>query len=292
VLSVLFAVIAAGANAMSSVLQRKSAMATPPDSQSGLRVVIAQLHHKVWFEGFGLLLIGFLGQAAALSVGSLAVVQPVLAAELPITLVVASRMFRRPLGRREKIAIVAMAGGLAAALAAAAPTPGNRDPSSIRMALGCGCALALLAVIAAIGWRMRSSARAALFGVTSGGLFGVTATLMSTVTARAQLGAAPLFSSWQLYAMAVSGLAALVVLQQAYGAGVLTASQPGVTIVDPIIAVVLGVAVFGEKLRMGWLLPLEIAAIAFIVFGAVEMSRSPLAANDASDQQETEPARA
>jgi drug/metabolite transporter (DMT)-like permease len=276
---------------MSSVLQRKGAMETPPERQSGLRVVIAQLHHPVFFGGFALLVVGFLCQATALRLGSLAVVQPVLAAELPITLLFASRVFRRPLHRRKWIAIAAMAGGLAVALAAAAPTPGKRNPADVPLAIGCGSALAFLAVIALVGWHLRGSPRAALLGITSGGLFGVTATLMTTVTVRAQAGLQTLFTSWQLYAMAIVGLAALIVLQQAYGAGVLNASQPGVTIADPIIAVILGVTVFGEKLRLGWLLPIEIAAIGAIVFGAVEMSRSPLAASDSASRDETtEPA--
>jgi drug/metabolite transporter (DMT)-like permease len=291
-LSILFAMVAAVANAVSSVLQRKGAMQTPPERQSGLRVVVAQLHHRVFFGGVGLLIVAFLAQAVALSVGSLAVVQPILAAELPVTLLVAARVFRRPLHRREWTAIVAMAGGLAAALAAAAPTAGRHSPGAVPLALGCGSATVLLALIAAVGWRMRGASRAALFGITSGGLFGVTATLMADVTARAQAGPAELFGSWQLYAMAVAGLAALVVLQQAYGAGVLNASQPGVTIVDPIIAVVLGVTVFHERLRLGWLLPLEIAAIGSIIFGAIEMSRSPLAASDTDSDREAEPAHA
>jgi drug/metabolite transporter (DMT)-like permease len=289
VLSILFAVVAAAANAVSSVLQRKGAMKTPPERQSGLRVVVAQLHHRAFFGGFGLLIVGFLAQAAALSVGSLAVVQPILAAELPITLLVASRVFRRPLHRREWTAIAGMAGGLAAALAAASPTEGGHNPADLPLAAGCGSACALLLITAVIGWRLQGAPRAALLGITSGGLFGVTATLMATVTARAQSGVGTLFSSWQLYAMALAGLAALVVLQQAYGAGVLNASQPGVTIVDPIIAVALGVTVFHEKLRLGWLLPIEIAALGAIVFGAIEMSRSPLASSEADDDHNSEP---
>lgn len=289
-LSLLVALLAAAANAVSSVLQRKGAMETPPERQSGLRVVVAQLHHPAFFGGFALLVVGFLCQATALSLGSLAVVQPVLAAELPITLLVASRIFRRALHRREWIAIAAMAGGLAAALVAARPTPGNRNPADVPLAIGCGSACAFLAIIAVVGWQLRGSPRAALLGITSGGLFGVTASLMTTVTVRAQAGAATLFTSWQLYAMAAAGLAALIVLQQAYGAGVLNASQPGVTIADPIIAVILGVTIFGEQLRLGWLLPVEIAAVGAIVFGAIEMSRSPLAASDAESRHDSEPA--
>jgi len=101
VLTVVLAVLAATANAFSSVLQRKGAMEAPPERSSGLRVVIEQLHHKVWFGGFACLVAGFLLQATALSSGGVAMVQPILAAELPITLVIASRLFHRPLGRRE-----------------------------------------------------------------------------------------------------------------------------------------------------------------------------------------------
>jgi drug/metabolite transporter (DMT)-like permease len=276
VLSVLFAVLAAAANAVSSVLQRKGAISAPPDRTGGLRVVVEQLHHKVWFGGFGLLVVGFFAQAAALSVGSLAAVQPILAAELPFTLIIAARLLRGRLGKREWLAVLAMTGGLAAALAAAAPTAGRPDTSGLAWAVGCGCVLAVLAATAATGWRLDGPARAALLGASAGGLFGLTAAFMATVTSRAQGGVVELVGSWQLYAMIAGGFAALVVLQQAYGAGLLAAAQPGVTIVDPIVAVVLGVTLFGEQLRLGWLVVIELAGIAAIVFGALELSRSPL----------------
>lgn len=277
VLSVLFAVLAAAANAFSSVLQRKGVMEAPPERSAGLRVVMEQLHHKVWFGGFACLVAGFLLQATALSLGSVAMVQPILAAELPMTLVLASHLFRRSLSRREWWAVAAMAGGLAAALGSASPSAGNADPGGFSELVGCGAAVGALFVVTLVGWHLQGSPRAALLGVSTGGLFGVTATLMATVTVRAQSGPAALFGAWQLYAMAGLGVTAVIVLQQAYGAGVLTASQPGVTIVDPIVAVVLGITVFREQLRLGWLLPIEIAAIAAIIIGAVELSRSPVA---------------
>lgn len=283
VLSVLLAVLAAAANAFSSVLQRKGALEAPPERSSGLRVVVEQLHHKVWFGGFACLVAGFLLQATALSLGSVAMVQPILAAELPITLVLAARIFRQSLGRREWWAVAAMAGGLAAALVSAAPSAGDTDPGGIVELVGCGVAVGALLVITLLGWHLHGSPRAALLGVSTGGLFGVTATLMATVTVRAQSGPAALFGAWQLYAMAALGVTAVVVLQQAYGAGVLAASQPGVTIVDPIVAVVLGVTVFGEQLRLGWLIPVEIAAIGAIIVGALELSRSPVARSQDAD---------
>ena len=275
-LTLVFAVLAASANALSSVLQRKGALSEPDEESRGLKVVLDQLHHKAWFGGFAMLIAGFLLQAAALSVGSLAVVQPVLAAELPLTLLIASRVFHRGLGRREWLAVLAMAAGLAALLGAASPTQGRSDASGLAWALGSGAVVLVLAITAGTGWSVHGQMRAGFLGATSGGLFGLTAAFMATATQRAQNGPGALFSAWQLYAMALAGMGALVVLQQAYAAGMLTVAQPGVTIADPIVAVGLGVGIFGEQVRLGWLLPLEIVAVLAIGFGAVELSRSPL----------------
>lgn len=275
-IGILFAVLAAAANALSSVLQRKGAMSAPPEHASGWRVVVDQLHHKVWFEGFGLLIIGFLLQAAALAESSLALVQPILACELPFTLLVAVRIIGGRLGRREWLAVAAMAGGLGALLASAAPTTGHADTSGPGWAWGCGCALLVLGAVAAAGWRFRGASSAALLGVAAGGMFGLTATFMANVTERAQQGFVPLFASWQLYAMIAGGFAAIAILQQAYGAGTLAAAQPGVTMADPVVAAALGIALFDERIRLGWLIPVELIGIAAIAIGAIELSRSPL----------------
>lgn len=281
-ISIICALLAAAANALSSVLQRKAALSAPLDRRRGLRVVIEVLHHKVWFAGFAFLIVGFVLQAVALSQGALAVVQPILASELPLTLLVAAHLLGGRLGGRELLAVVAMAAGLALALGAAAPSGGQLDVSGAAWATACGVALAAIAVSLLLGWRLQGPASAAFLGIGAGGLFGLTAAFMLTVTGQAQQGPAALFGAWQLYAMAGAGIAALTVLQQAYGAGTLAAAQPGVTIADPIMAVLLGVFLFGEEIRTGWLVPLEVIGVAAIVAGAIELSRCLLVRADAA----------
>lgn len=279
-ITIICATCAAGSNALASVLQRKAALSTPLERRSGLRIVIEVLRHKVWFGGFAFLVLGFLLQAAALSTGALAVVQPILAAELPLTLVIAARILGGRLARRELLSAVVMAAGLALALGAAAPSGGRTEASGAGWAVGCGVSVAVIAAVLVVGLRLGRPTSAVFFGIAAGGLFGLTAAFMVTVTARAQLGPADLFASWQLYAMAVSGVAALMVLQEAYAAGTLAAAQPGVTIADPILAVMLGVFMFGEQIRTGWLVPLELIGIAGIAFGSITLSRSPLIMGD------------
>ena len=63
----------------------------------------------------------------------------------------------------------------------------------------------------------------------------------------------------------------------AFQAGSLAASQPGLTIVDPLVASMLGVLLFGERLNHHpVVLTGEIVAVAVLVASVVILSRSPL----------------
>jgi drug/metabolite transporter (DMT)-like permease len=275
-LSVLLAACAAVANAVASVLQRK-ATRSAPDEAGGLQLIRNQLHRPAFFGGILGLIAGFLLQAGALSQGELSVVQPVLAGELPLTLFIAGLVFHRRLGRREWLSAALMAGGLAVALIAADPSPGDPTrPSGLAWGVAVGGTAALLGLLAVVGWRSAGPARAALLGTVAGGLFGLTAAFMATVTGQVQHGVGAPFGSWQVYAMVTTGAAAVYLLQPAFQAGLLAAAQPGVTLADPIVAVVLGVVLFGEHLRLGWWSVLELVGVAGIGTGAVLLARSPL----------------
>jgi hypothetical protein len=89
------AVLAACANAVSSVLQRTANKRVPQSENMSLRQIRSLLHQPVWFFGILAITAGFLLQATALGSGQLAVVEPVLVLELPFTLILASRLFRQ-----------------------------------------------------------------------------------------------------------------------------------------------------------------------------------------------------
>ena len=63
----------------------------------------------------------------------------------------------------------------------------------------------------------------------------------------------------------------------AFQAGSLAASQPGLTIVDPLVASVLGAALFGERLDVQpWAVTGELVALITLVASVILLSRSPL----------------
>jgi hypothetical protein len=77
----------------------------------------------------------------------------------------------------------------------------------------------------------------------------------------------------------------VIFMQQAYAAGVLTAAQPGVTLVDPVFAVALGIFLFHERIMLGGLLIVELLGVLLVIIGAIELSRSPLSAGEPADSR-------
>ena len=283
----LLAVLAACANATSSVLQRKAGRKVPRGENLSIQLILSLLHERVWFGGILAIIVGFLLQAAALGNGQLSVVEPILVLELPATLLLATKVFRSRLHRREWGAAVAMAAGLAAMLYALSPSSGH--PQGIRWyawALGIGVNLAFIAAMVAWGRRgpagggprsgQSSALQAAVLAVGAGAGFGMTAALMKGMTSVYSQGMAALLSSWQLYAMVASGVGAMFLVQSALNAGRLVAAQPGLTLTDPIVSILWGVLVFREQVRTGWFLAVTVAGGLVMAGAVIVLGRSPL----------------
>ncbi|MEU2880846.1 hypothetical protein ABZ651_32535, partial [Streptomyces sp. NPDC007070] len=95
-LTIVLALLAALSNASASVLQRRAATdESDPGSgaRQALRWLVRVLRRPYWLAGAGLLALSTVLQAAALAVGSLSVVQPLMASELLFTLAVGSVVF-------------------------------------------------------------------------------------------------------------------------------------------------------------------------------------------------------
>ncbi|MEV5747901.1 DMT family transporter [Actinoallomurus sp. NPDC052308] len=206
--------------------------------------------------------------------GGLALVQPLLVAELPLTMIFIARLSQVHLGRRVWLAVGAMTAGLAGFLGAASPTPGRRPPGVL---IWVTAAVVTVGVIVGIVFLARSTsgpARVALLGVTAGLGFAFTATFMKATTGLAGKGLAVLLTSWEPYAMVAAGFGSLFLLQNALQSGTLVAAQPALTITDPVASILYGVTMFGEGVRTGGWVIAEIAGFALICYGTLRLSRS------------------
>jgi drug/metabolite transporter (DMT)-like permease len=288
-LSYVLAVLAACANAASSVLQRKANKDVPSQQNLSWRLIWSLFHRPVWFAGIAAICLGFLLQATALGFGELATVEPILILELPLTLIIASRMFGHHMQRREWLSSAAMSIGLGGLLFLLSPTAGrNGHVHWYGWVLGIVLNLLLVGMLVLFGRRgsVRGSAgalRAALLGVAGGSAFGLTAALMKGMTRTFSHGLVDLFTSWEIYGMVAAGLLGMFLVQSALNAGGLIAAQPGLTLSDPVISVLWGVFAFQEQVRGGWYVLPEVAAAAIVGGAVLALARSPLLADAAEE---------
>ena len=286
-LSYLLAVLAACSNATSSVLQRKANREVPRKQNLSPRLIWSLAHQPTWFGGVLAITAGFLLQAAALGNGQLSVVEPILVLELPATLILAGWVFRTRLGAREWACVIALAVALAALLFALSPSGGST--SGVRWYIwltAIGVNLAVAGALVAGGRRWNAgrgrkdtpggARRAAVLGVAAGSMFGLTAALMKGMTGTFTGGIVGVLTHWEIYAMIATGLLGMFLLQSALNAGQLLAAQPGLTLTDPIVSILWGVLVFGERVRAGWFIVLAVVSMLVLSGAVVVLARSPM----------------
>jgi drug/metabolite transporter (DMT)-like permease len=273
-IAVSLAVLTAVANAVASVLQRRAARSVPASDAFRPALILDLIRRPAWLAGIGALICGFVLQAIALSFGGLSLVQPLLVAELPFTMVLAGMVFRIRIDRRSWLAIGAMTAGLAGFLAAAAPAQGNRLPGPADWAISAAVTAGLVATSVAAAVATGGEPRAVLLGVAAGLGFAFTAVLMKANVIAFSGDLSALLTSWSLYAMVLAGLCSLFLLQNALQSGSLVAVQPALTVTDPVASTAYGVGLFGESIRTGpWVVP-ELAGIGLILYGSILLSTS------------------
>ncbi len=120
----------------------------------------------MWFAGVGAVMLSFVLQASALRYGPLALAEPLVVAELPLTFAGAALFLHAPLGRREWAATVVTAGGLGALVWFLDPHGGQAaSVSAVKWAIGLGLCVGAAVALVAAGVRTSGNRRAALYAI-------------------------------------------------------------------------------------------------------------------------------
>lgn len=280
--AILLALGASIFTAGSSVCQRLGARDYESSPGFSVEIVLQLLRRPVWLLGIVSMIVGFILQVTALHFGGLAIVQPVLAFELIVVFGYLHILKIRRIVRRDWFAAASMTAGLGLFLYSASPTNGaNSAPASSWWLAGLGVGVAVIVAVAVAydGGRASQtspSRRAAALGVATGASWGFVAAVIRELSARLSQGFGAVFANWSPYVLVGVGLIAMVLESNAMKAGSLEASQPGFTITDPLVATLLGVLIFNERVRVGPLDLLgELVAFALIIVGVIVLSQSP-----------------
>jgi drug/metabolite transporter (DMT)-like permease len=270
------ALIAAALFALGSVLQQKAGTDAPTlGASTGLLLRMAR--RPVWIAGIAADGLAFLAQAAALGIGSLAVVQPLLVASVVFALPLGVWLTDQRVGRREVVAALALLVGLGAFIVVADPS-GGHDSASLGAwliaAAACGGPCVVLALLAP---RSPGARRAAMLGAAAGILFALSAALTKTVVSELDNGLATLFTTWPLYGLIAVGYISMTLNQMSLDAGALAATMATSTALDPIASVVLGLALFKESIDAS---PAEVLVV-LLALGVVVAAMIVLARDQA-----------
>ena len=271
--------MAALANALSSIFQRIGVQNAPDDTVMSIRLIRHAFSNAIWFLGLAMIAAGFLLQAGALHYGQLSSVQPLVTSELLFLVLILGVWFRYHLTWREWGGSAAAAGGLATLLVVGDTGGGNVVPGrhawiAVFVVIG-----AVSAGCAALGFTGPRWFRAAMFGAAGAVLFALSAALTKQLTTLVSEGWGHVFTDWVPYALVVTGVTGLFLIQSSFQAGPITASQAAITIIDPIVSVVIGSYLFHDHVdTAGWRLPVEVVGIIVVVAGVIVLCTSPLVA--------------
>jgi hypothetical protein len=280
----LLAALAALTNAVTSVLQRIGVESAPESSALRLSLMSHAIKRGIWLVGFALMLVQFGLQATALRFGELSVVQPVLTTELLFLLMILAVWFRYRLGAREWFGALLVVGGLGGFFLAARPRGGQLLPTTSQWVVASIILISAIAACIAAAMRGPRWWRAAAFGAATAVTAAFGASLTKAITGYVTQGWGHVFTHFQPYMLAVTGLGTVFLLQNALHAGPITASRTTLVTLNPLLSIVIGVTLFGDVLRGGVLwVTLEVLALGVLVAGVVVLTRSPLVAGSGGD---------
>lgn len=272
VLSILLGLAAATVFAVASVAQQQEAGRVEARGAGFVRDLATRPRWWAATVGVG---VGYGFQAAALAVGPILVVLPLLIVALVLALPLGARWNGRAVHRGDVVWAGALTIAVATFLAVGNPRAGV-DAASIGHWLpsivGCG-----VIMVVATGVALVAGARWRSFGlaVVSGTLFGVASVLTKSVAHELGSGLVPALTAWETYALVGAGVVGFLAQQLAFQAGSLEISLPAVTVLDPVVGVAVAMWALDERMRvhgLGW--ALVGASVGVMVVGTVALARA------------------
>ncbi|WP_166983882.1 DMT family transporter [Paramicrobacterium fandaimingii] len=246
------------------------------DASHGLNFVQlkALLRRPSWVIGTVMLTLAIVFQLSALAFSPLILVQPLGAIALVITSILNARIANITLNRRSIVAIVACVSGVALFVTTAAIVGIDRPVTTTALIIILCAMAAVLIIFAVIFAITRSRAKAIFYIIAAGCIYGFVATLAKVILSRLSHGNV----DW-LTIVCVVGLIAGTALgayfvQNAYASGPPDLVIAGLTVIDPLVAVAVGIVILREAANAPlWAVLSFVAAGCIAIWGVFQLAR-------------------
>lgn len=267
-----------------------------------LRALVAS---PSWVIGTLLLSAAIVLQLTSLSFAPLIVVQPLGAVALVVTAIVNSRITKVPLDRIDIRSIVISVLGVGGFVTIAAFVGQSHPITATQLTTVLVLLVVVLAIFITLFVIMRQRTPRPIFYVIAAGvLFGFVVTLAKVVIDRVktiavgdfQIDATDILTLVCLVGLAAAGLLGTYFVQTAHSSNPPDIVVAGLTVIDPLVAVSIGIVVLGEAAGAPvWAIIAFGLAAAAAIYGVISLSRnnpelsveSPLA--DAADEASQRP---
>ena len=237
---------------------------------------LSALKRPAWWFSLALALAAYGFQAVALAFGSLLVVQPVLVLSLMLTLLLSARVERRRMSAATSFWAILLTVFVGVVVVVGRPLPGERAPHTWEWLTAVGIGLVGLFSTFAFARAHSAAVQSLAFGILCGAIFGYLAVFSKVaVDAYVHGGVLGILTSWQFWAMLACAVIGTVVQQFAFGAGKLATTLPAMKVVEPLVALTLGLVLLGEKFSLSGALGWTAMAllIAGMLFSAAMVTR-------------------
>lgn len=277
-LAIALAMLAAVALAFGAQFQNNAVDKNDRKLNSGRGLQFKQLISLVlrpkWISGLGLMVLGMVLQLAALSLAPLIVVQPIGAIALVITSLLNARLKKTRISKGILISIALCTVGIATFVVVASGVAHQTILSDDDLWTILAILFGLLAIFAITFFASGKKAKPLTYIVGAGVLYGFVATLAKVVMVRIYA----LQFDWLGILCLVALLAAVVLggwfVQNAYASGPPDLVIAGLTVIDPMVAVGIAVAILGEARDASALTIFAFAISASLaIAGVVTLSR-------------------
>ena len=259
-----------------------ASIATGGQHGLGPRQLLALLRRPSWVIGTVMLGLAIVLQLTSLYFAPLIVVQPLGAVALVITAVVNARISKVKLDAVSIRAIAFCVGGVALFVTVAAVNAGSKPITESQLLTVLFILAVVLTGFAVVFGLLRRRITAIFYIVGAGILFGFVATLAKVVIDRIKtlvVTETAISAAEWLTVLCVVGLLAASALgsyfvQTAYSSGPPDLVVAGLTVIDPVVAVTIGVVVLGEAASAPtWSIFAFVLAGALAIYGVLQLAK-------------------
>jgi drug/metabolite transporter (DMT)-like permease len=234
---------------LGTVLQQQVAATASEEEARGAGFLLSLARQPRWLAGIVADGLGFVAQAAALGLGRIVVVQPLLATSVVFALPLGARFEHKPVSRPEILGALAVTAGLGAFLVLADPGGGVNNASATAWVVSFAVAAVLCSALTLSARGRVPVHRAALLGTAAGILFALSAALTKATVEQLDDGVLAVFEHWQLYALVVVGYVSMTLSQASLQAGALAPAVATQMALDPVASLFLGTLAFEETIH-------------------------------------------